>query len=35
MYRGGGIFSVTSKILVNDFLSKLANLLASETELTG
>jgi hypothetical protein len=21
MYRGGGLFSVTSKILVNDFLS--------------
>lgn len=23
MYRGGGLFSVTSKILVNDFLSML------------
>jgi DNA excision repair protein ERCC-4 len=22
MYRGGGLFSVTSKILVNDFLSE-------------
>jgi len=22
MYRGGGLFSVTSKILVNDFLSR-------------
>jgi len=24
MYRGGGLFSVTSKILVNDFLSAYA-----------
>jgi hypothetical protein len=24
MYRGGGLFSVTSKILVNDFLSTQA-----------
>jgi DNA excision repair protein ERCC-4 len=25
MYRGGGLFSVTSKILVNDFLSMMAS----------
>lgn len=26
MYRHGGLFSVTSKILVNDLLSELANV---------